>query len=292
MGIASTLRFIWEHPLNRPDRPAALARWASWQLGARLAPGPIAIPYIDDTVLLVRRGMNAATGNWYCGLQEYEEMAFVLHALLPGNVLLDIGANIGSYTVLAAGACGASVIAIEPVPSTAAALEANIRLNGLESRVTVKRASVGAEIGTLRITSELDACNRIAADDEHEGVIQVPALTVDGLCANRVPTIIKIDVEGYELPVLQGAEATLRNPEVLAVVAETNGSGERYRYADATVVQLLTDAGFAPHGYDPVTRTLLPPLPHSVITVFVRDAGRMGDRLRNAPVHRLVNGNI
>lgn len=47
--------------------------------------------------------MTGATGNWYCGLQEYEDMSFVLHALRPGDLFVDVGANIGSYSILAAG---------------------------------------------------------------------------------------------------------------------------------------------------------------------------------------------
>ena len=56
--------------------------------------------------------MTGATQNIYCGLQEFEEMAFLLHFLRKDDLPLDIGANIGSYTILAASSVGARTMAI------------------------------------------------------------------------------------------------------------------------------------------------------------------------------------
>jgi len=64
-------------------------------------PGPIALPFVGGSVLLAIRGMTGASGNWYCGLAEFEDMALVLHALRPGELFVDIGANVGAYSVLA-----------------------------------------------------------------------------------------------------------------------------------------------------------------------------------------------
>jgi hypothetical protein len=64
---------------------------------------PVAMPYVNETRLLVKPGMAGATGNVYAGLHEYEDMAFVLHALRPSSRFVDVGANVGTYTVLAGG---------------------------------------------------------------------------------------------------------------------------------------------------------------------------------------------
>src|SRR6478609_823915 len=105
--MLSTLRFIIRHPLNQRRRLAALMRFASWQLGSRVKTEHV-IPWVAGTKLVVRRGMTGATGNIYCGLHEFADMAFVLHALRPGDLFVDVGANIGSYTVLASAVCDAS----------------------------------------------------------------------------------------------------------------------------------------------------------------------------------------
>jgi hypothetical protein len=62
--------------------------------------------------------MTEATSNWYCGLHEYRNMAFVLYALREHEHFLDIGANIGIYTILAAGGVGCRVTSVEPIPTT------------------------------------------------------------------------------------------------------------------------------------------------------------------------------
>src|SRR5438874_2610827 len=94
-----TWRFIASHPLASRRRRAALSRWLRWQLGSRLLPYPVLYPWIGDAKLVVERGMTGATGNLYCGLHEFFDMALVLHFLRPGDLFLDIGANVGAYTV-------------------------------------------------------------------------------------------------------------------------------------------------------------------------------------------------
>lgn len=113
-----TLKYIANHPLNQKGRLSALGRFVRWQLATRLMPFPQLVPFVDNTVLVSERGMTGSTGNWYCGLHEVADMAFVLHALRPEDLFLDVGANVGSFTVLAAGAVGAKTVAVEPIPST------------------------------------------------------------------------------------------------------------------------------------------------------------------------------
>ena len=130
MGVSQTLRFILGHPMNRGRPIPALARFAKWQVQSRLQ-DEVIVDWIGGAKLAVRRGMTGATGNIYCGLHEYVDMSFVLHTLKQGDLFIDIGANVGSYTVLAARVCGANVIAVEPDPETVKSLRRNIEVNGI-----------------------------------------------------------------------------------------------------------------------------------------------------------------
>src|ERR1051325_4129242 len=100
-------RFIWSHPMCKRDRLRAFLRVAQWQLRSRLA-AEIAFSWIGGQRLLVRRGMTGATGNIFAGLHEFADMAFMLHFLRPEDLFFDIGANVGSYTILASGVCKAN----------------------------------------------------------------------------------------------------------------------------------------------------------------------------------------
>jgi FkbM family methyltransferase len=257
-----------------------------------MMPFPLALPFVDGTRLLVARGMHGATGNWYCGLFELDEMGFVLHGLRHDELFVDAGANVGSYTVLAGGACGARVLAIEPVPAAFEALESNVRLNRLAERVTCVNVGLGAAAGTARITSALDSMNHVVESDEACDSIEIRMTTLDSLCSSVTPTIVKVDVEGYELGVAKGGRRTFSSPGVRAVIMETNGSGARYGWTDGDLAAEMRDLGFQSCTYDPIARQLEAGRAGSANTIFVRDVAEMRARVRTARRYHLINGSL
>ena len=294
MGLRQLVTFVWNHPLNTGNRMAALGRVIRWQLASRLMEGPIALPFVEGTSIFASRGKTGATGNWYCGLHEVRDMAFVLHLLRPGDHFLDVGANVGSYTVLAGGAAGARVTSVEPIPETFAHLAHNVALNDLADRVNTYMCGLSDTSGTLRFTKDLDCVNHVLALGEDLSAIEVPVRTLDELVGSDVPMLIKIDVEGHERAVLMGASCTLAAPTLLAVVMETNGSGARYGVNDAELVNLMQENGFSAYGYDPFARQLMDAsrIQTDGNTVFVRDRATVEARLRGSKHYRLINGTI
>lgn len=284
------LKYVWNHPLNANGKLAALWRVLRWQIAARLMPGLIALPYVSGTALFATRGMTGATGNWYCGLHEVNEMAFVLHLLRPEEHFVDVGANVGSYTVLAGGGVKARVTAVEPIPATFAHLYRNVELNGMNDRVRCCQAGLSDQSGVLCFSSDLDCVNHVLAKGEDLPSVDVPVMLLDDLVGKDVPTLMKIDVEGHELAVLHGGLATLGDPRLLAVILETNGSGERYGITDNQLLNLMREHGFAPFGYDPFARRLVDVTDASGNTVFVRDRAAVEARVKSAPKFKLVNG--
>lgn len=247
---------------------------------------------------MVRRGMTGATGNWYCGLDEMEDMGLVLHALRPGELFLDVGANIGSYSILAAAGVGANVIAVEPIAETFSILSANIRVNDLGRLITAQRVGLSDKPGTLSFTTALDSVNHVLADGEDADSQAIAVTTMDVLCEPLSPIIIKIDVEGHELAVLKGAESTMANPALLAVIMELNGSGARYGIADADIDAWMIRKGFERCSYSPLERKLIRQEANarfpktSVNTLYVRDFVALEQRVRTAPSVALLNRRI
>jgi FkbM family methyltransferase len=190
--------------------------------------------------------MTGATGNIYCGLHEYVDMRFVLDNLKPDDLFVDIGANVGSYTILASKVCKARTICVEPDPETVDLLRRNIAVNGIDGRVEVINSALGAELGVINFTIGLGTTNRVATTDDAE-VRQVPVKTLDSILKGRCPTIIKIDVEGYELEVFKGATRTLADLRLTAIITET---------LDPEVLRILSNAGFHQAWYDPNTKTV------------------------------------
>ena len=298
MSLRSLFVYVTRHPLNQGGRARALGRVLRWQVTSRLAKDAIALPFVNDTHLLVTSGMTGATGNWYCGLHEHDDMGFALHYLRSADCFFDVGANIGSYTILAAGAVGARVLAAEPIASTFRALRANVRLNDLDDRVTLRNVAVGAEEGTAWFTSHLDAMNHALSPAEtNDSAVEVAVTTLDSLAGKAVPTFVKIDVEGFESLVLAGGETTMRNGALRCALMEINGSGQRFGVADEAIHAQMRDFGFWPARYDVLARSVTG-LPidswnrSAGNTLYVRDMGECKERVRSAPRFRLVNREI
>jgi FkbM family methyltransferase len=285
-----TLSFILNHPLNQGHKAAALARYLRWQTSSRITSGKISMPFVNKTRLLVRHGMKGATGNIYCGLHEFNDMAFVVHTLRPEDLFVDAGANIGSYTILAAGVAGARTVSVEPAPSTFRDLEDNVRHNDLSPLVQAKNVALGETSGTLHFTSGLDTVNHVVATDEsNTDTVSVSVLPLDELLAGEVPTVMKIDVEGFESAVIRGATKTLASPLLLGILMELNGSGTRYGYDEKTLHQQMLKLGFSNAAYDPFTRRISLQSNAGDNSLYVRDIPALQSRLQSAP-RTTING--
>lgn len=245
-AMSRIYRSITKHTLTA-DRPyAALARFLRWQVSSRLRDEQT-VDWIEDARFVARNGMTGITGNIYCGLHEFADMAFMLNLIRPGDLFLDIGANVGSYTILSSKVRGARTIAIEPDPATMAALRRNIEINRIEELVTTQQIIVGAEKGEIQFTTGLDSVNRVTSA-EHPNAQLRPVETLDAIVGDERPTFMKLDVEGHENAVLSGATATLSRPSLLAIETEL---------ADAEVTDKLESAGFHRASYMPHERKLL-----------------------------------
>ena len=282
-GALTSINFIFRHPLNRKRPLAALGKLIAWQIACRIRP-EIEYQWIDGAKLKIRRGMTGATGNVYCGLHEFVEMAFLLHLLRPDDLFLDIGANVGSYTVLASRVCGARTIAFEPDPEAARTLERNIAANNLQALATVRRIALGDHNGEVAFTTGRDTMNRVAQSSDHM-VQRVAMARLDEVCHAVMPVLIKLDVEGYEERVLSGAACILQNPSLLAIQSELD---------TPDVAEILGSYGFKPSYYDPFSRKIAPT--DFGLRVFnmlyIRDLEAVSRRVAMAPYRNVVGRNL
>jgi FkbM family methyltransferase len=165
----------------------------------------------------------------------------------PGEVVVDVGAHIGRYTLIAAKRAS-RVVSIEPDPSNFAMLESNIRLNNFSNIVPLRLAissspgrrrfflAGGGDSGTSSLEPSWSWILDTGLERKH---VEVECETLDRLVSSLgVEHIdwLKIDVEGHEIDVLEGAKATLaRSGKIILEVAEGN---------EAVCTQLVTRAGF------------------------------------------------
>jgi FkbM family methyltransferase len=283
-SIANLAHLLSSHPLTRGARWKAWMRFGSWQIRSRLQ-HELILPWIEGQRLVLRRGMTGGTGNIYTGLHEFCDMMLLLHFLREGDLFLDVGANVGSFTVLASGVRKATTWAFEPDPTTIRGLRRNIEINGIQDRVIVHELALGRSNGLIPFTVGLDTMNRLARSDE-VSIRKVSVRKLDCLIGARQPIMVKIDVEGLEESVVQGARelisgTSIKIIEVETVVPETEA--------------FLQSAGFGRAYYDPFHRALAThPFAGlaSSNAVFVRDWESVCKRLTSAPPIRVLGQSI
>jgi FkbM family methyltransferase len=137
-------------------------------------------------------------------------------AVRPGAVALDIGANVGAYSLLLGQWVGPAgrVFAFEPAPEIFDGLRRHVALNDLSAVVTPIAAAAGARTATSRliVAGTVGESRLASARDRDAATVEVALTTIDRFCSERalLPDFIKVDVEGFELDVLRGARETIR----------------------------------------------------------------------------------
>ncbi len=285
MDLLNTFHFIVSHPLNKSNRIGSICRFLKWQIGSRLIHGEIVYPWLNGIKFFVRPGETGLTGNIYTGLHEFNDMAFMLHYINEKDLFIDIGANAGSYTLLSCGVKRAKGYSFEPVLPTYKRLCENIHLNHLETRVRVLNMGLSDKPGYLQFTVNEDCMNHVLIEKNTSDTIKVKTETLDRILGNKNPSVMKIDVEGYEVPVLKGAKKTLKKLSLSAVLIETNGSGIRYGYCDEEIVVIMSKNNFFGYSYDPLTRqfcNLEKGYSSPGNTLFIRNINRVKNRVSAA----------
>ncbi len=188
--------------------------------------------------------------------RKYEpaETRFISQTLRPGDVFVDIGANIGYFTTLASRLVGrlGKVIAFEPDPDHCELLQRNLRLNGARNAV-IRNEAIGAHSGASRLYRSPSnfGDHRVVAPAEQRQSIPISMRRFDEVCAElrlERADFIKIDVQGYEPHVIDGMGASLDRLGVTTMLMEFWPNGIRYASGSPqSLLDTLLANGFALH---------------------------------------------
>lgn len=193
--VPDSLRSLW-HPL----RERAIQALTSRRGVPRIVNG---MPLRVDA-----RSRRTFTADYDAPVADY-----LRRRVAAGSEVWNVGANVGVFTLQLAHWVGprGRVVAFEPNPAAAAMLERNVRLNGFEDRVAVARAAVGAAPGTVEFfVSGTDGMGRAGTPNPQLTTarpVTVAVTTLDREAASRgrMPAVVMMDIEGWEIAALQGA---------------------------------------------------------------------------------------
>lgn len=177
----------------------------------------------------LRFNVGRSTLGYLLGTVEPQIQTLLPRICGPGDVVYDIGGNVGFFTVVLARIVGpeGEVVSFEPMPETFAALTHNVAINGFTNVRPVGKA-VSQRSETLRIgVSAYDSTHKVVGTSAVEEVVEVPGICLDDFVFEegaRPPRLVKIDVEGHEEAVLRGMRRVIAQyaPLILCEVHGTN----------------------------------------------------------------------
>lgn len=187
------------------------------------------------------------------GSYETVETNFLKSVFKEGETFIDIGANLGWYSLVLGRNCpGSRIYAFEPIPTTVAVLEKNIRLNRLENIETLCMGMFNKEDElNFLFAPDVSGATSLKLTGQARGRSEIQNVmckttTLDAFCSSRdvVPSLLKIDVEGAELMVIEGGEKVLESTPIILIELLRKWSRE-FGYHPNDVFSLLAKYGYS-----------------------------------------------
>lgn len=211
--------------------PAVVARRfrSDGRLAALLRPLANLVLPRDPRLVTVRAGTGAGLRlvinprqekYYWSGLYEPRAQEAVAQHLALGNVMWDVGAHIGFLSAIAARAVGprGHVVAFEPLPQNVARLRQTVEANGL-TNMTIREVALSSSVGTSAFYVHSSSSMGGLARADGSLRIDVPTTTLDNeLGVSPVPTLVKIDVEGFEDQVIAGGQRLFNDVQPFLII--------------------------------------------------------------------------
>lgn len=237
------------HPLTHKNVGLALYRYLRFNTIQKIYPKVRLYNWIDNLKFYAKIGDAGIVGNIYFKLSDYEESMFLIHHLKKGELFVDVGANVGHYSLLAAGICDSEVVAIEPIISTFSKLNKNVVLNKLANKIQTFNIGIGEKSSFLNFTINKDVMNSVAQEYDKD-IVRVEVMPLDELLKDKTPVFLKIDVEGFEHFVLKGAKNVLTMESLKYIIIEFNFSSSKFGHTNQEIFEILTSNNFIPVRYN------------------------------------------
>ena len=282
----AVVRRILGHEAAEGRKGGVFLRLLGWQLMKRAVKRPVVVRAFGEGVIRCWPDSALSGAMIYHGLPDWHEMHFLKRVLRPGDGFLDIGANIGVYSVLASTCVmpGGRIEAFEPDPTLFARLLENFGLNGIPPS-GAHNVAIGETSGVIGFCGGKDAVG--AVESAHApGNIRVPMRRLDEVASGAF-VIAKVDIEGYELAALKGAGRLLQSDGVQCWLLETNGASQRYGASRTELHSFLGTFGYQLYSVANSGRTLQKLAfggPYPANALAVRDPDWLRERLGDIQV--------
>lgn len=249
--------YLLNHPLNRNHKFRTFMTIPWWMVNKFFIHIPCIIS-LTSNIKCICYPQKSLYGTLvlYTKLPEYGEMMMLLKLLKEDDIFIDVGANIGVYSLLAASKISRGrIFAFEPSMHSLPRLYENISINNLTNIIQVSEKVVSDRVGYQYFNiSNMSDYNHIAYLKEEDVGIKIPSISLDKFISEKKLSqikLIKIDVEGVEFLVLKGLQKNLAAKKVDILIVEiTEWTSNRFGFSPEQVFNYLKNYGFILYYFD------------------------------------------
>jgi FkbM family methyltransferase len=260
-----SLKNLYSSPYNKTHKWFALKRFIHWKLIRGFKSKNVKFKLWEDRYLLLNHDSFQSMWVMYNYIVDWEEFNLIKHVLRPRDTVLDVGANMGFYTIwMSKFIHEGHIHSFEPDDENFKRLNGNIELNALSKVAKINKVAVGDYDGEVTFTKGLDGENHISLKSEPE-VVAIPITQLDSYAAeNDLENIryCKIDVEGFELAVLRGASRLLSSKRIDVLQLEINNTLSNSNVSVEDLLQYLDHMGYSLCSFE-VSHSTLNPINYS-----------------------------
>jgi FkbM family methyltransferase len=256
-----TLQYIWTHPNCKYQRIQSVFKFFGWQFYKRSTRRFLDFQLIPEVKIRCYPDSQSASAALYCGLYDYDDMNFLLRYLRPEDSFIDIGANIGIYTLLAASRISSgSIYCFEALPKNYDRLKENLKLNHFE-QVKPFAIAISDHSGSVALNLAEGDSMPFITSLATDRTITVPTDTLDHLLHDQPQsslTLGKMDIEGAELLALKGSTSLLQQHLPPVWILEINDAVNNFGYQKQDLVNFLKGYSYNLYTYSADTNQIFP----------------------------------
>ncbi|MDJ0688700.1 MAG: FkbM family methyltransferase [Xenococcaceae cyanobacterium MO_188.B32] len=262
IAAIQTLNQIINHPNNQKNQLIPILKYFGWKLYKALTHRHLDTKILPSVKIRCYPKSLSSDCVINYGLYDYNEMIFLLRYLRDGDSFVDVGANIGVYTLLAASKIHFGLIySFEALAENYIRLQENLRLNHFE-QVKTYPIAISDKVGEISFNPAGGDALGFISNTTTSNTITVPTDTLDNLILNSDIskfTLAKMDIEGAELLALKGATSLLKQQRPYVWILEINyRTVKNFGRSEKEVVDFLQSYGYGLYHYDVDTNQIIP----------------------------------
>jgi FkbM family methyltransferase len=256
-----TLSYIWSHPNCQQQRTESILKFVGWQFYKRITGRFVDLQLIPGVTIRCHPDSRSSAAVLYCGLYDYNEMNFLLRYLHADDSFIDVGANIGVYTLLAASIIqSGSIYSFEALPKNYERLKENLQLNQFR-QVKPYAIAISDHSGSVALNiAEGDSMPFITSVVTNS-TVTVPTDTLNHLLKTQPYmslTLGKMDIEGAEILALKGSTSLLQKQKPPVWILEINDAVNNFGYQRQDIPDFLKEYGYSLYTYNADSNQIFP----------------------------------